>query len=101
MSELSIKVVIGGRQYPLKIERNEEENVRKAVKVINERLKDFEQNYTVKDKQDLLAMCCIQFATQNINLENKTVIEDEGIVDRLVEIEQFVSDYLKKDAAVN
>ena len=101
MSELSIKVVIGGRQYPLKIERKEEENVRKAVKTINERLKKFEESYSVKDKQDLLAMCCIQFAAQNLNLENKTVIEDDTIVDRLVEIEQFVSDYLRKDPTVH
>ncbi|MEO8086134.1 MAG: cell division protein ZapA, partial [Bacteroidota bacterium] len=31
---------------------------------INKRLKEFEDSYAVKDKQDLLAMCALQFATE-------------------------------------
>lgn len=62
--KLSIKVNIANRIYPLKIDRHEEEGVRKAAKLINEKVKQFENDFAVKDKQDLLAMCALQFATE-------------------------------------
>lgn len=96
MGELSIKVNIAGRTYPLTINMVEEEQVRKATKLINEHIKEFEEKYAVRDKQDLLAMCALQLQTQNLDFLNKTVIEDDGLEGRLTEIESFVSDYLSK-----
>ena len=61
---LKIKVTIGDRVYPLTIKsEGEEEGVRKAVKKINDLIKKFEENYEVRDKQDVLAMCALQFAS--------------------------------------
>ena len=69
MSNLKIKVTIGDRVYPLTIrDEREEEGIRAAVKKINELVKKFEKNYEVRDKQDVLAMCALQFAsTQEVN----------------------------------
>ena len=65
MRNLKIKVTIADRVYPLTIrDEREEEGIRKAVKQINEMVKQFEQNYEVRDKQDVLAMCALQFASQ-------------------------------------
>jgi len=65
MSELnSVKVSIGNRTYPLRVSKEEEEKVLQAAQAINKRLKEFEDSYAVKDKQDLLAMCALQFATE-------------------------------------
>ena len=64
MSELSIKIQIGGRTYPLTIERAEEEIIRKAAKEIDENIKSLQSSYAVKDKQDLLAMTALQMATK-------------------------------------
>ncbi len=62
--KLKIKVTIGDRVYPLTIKtEGEEEGVRKAVKKINDLIKRFEDNYEVRDKQDVLAMCALQFAS--------------------------------------
>lgn len=62
--KLKIKVTIGDRVYPLTINsEGEEEGVRKAVKKINDLIKRFEENYEVRDKQDVLAMCALQFAS--------------------------------------
>jgi len=62
--KLKIKVTIGDRVYPLTIKSDgEEEGVRKAVKKINNLIKKFEENYEVRDKQDVLAMCALQFAS--------------------------------------
>ncbi|HHC78899.1 MAG TPA: cell division protein ZapA [Flavobacteriia bacterium] len=62
--KLKIKVTIGDRVYPLTIKNEgEEEGVRKAVKKINDLIRKFEENYEVRDKQDVLAMCALQFAS--------------------------------------
>ena len=62
--KLKIKITIGGRVYPLSVNSaNEEEGMRKAANKINDLVKKFEQNYAVSDKQDVLAMCALQFAS--------------------------------------
>jgi len=62
---LKIKVTIAGRVYPLKVKNaNEEEGMRKAAKHINSLVTKFEKNYAVSDKQDVLAMCALQFASR-------------------------------------
>tara|TARA_Y100000589_G_scaffold222786_1_gene210301 strand:+ start:138 stop:410 length:273 start_codon:yes stop_codon:yes gene_type:complete len=66
MSELSIKVSIGGRSYPLTIKRSEEEKIRKAASEINKNLKELKNNYAVVDTQDLLAMTVLQYATESV-----------------------------------
>lgn len=71
MSEkLKIKLSIGNRVYPLTIEASQEEGLRKAAKNIETMLKQFEQSYSVRDKQDVLAMCALQFASQ---VEQKSI----------------------------
>lgn len=68
---LKIKVNIANRTYPLTIKREEEEAIRLAVKQINEAVKRFEERYAVQDKQDVLAMCALQIATQNVRQKQK------------------------------
>jgi len=97
MGSLSIKLTIGDRIYPLSIEREEEANVRKAVKLIEENLKSYEENYAVRDKQDLLAMCALQFANQVVADEEKEMIEDNGIVENIDSLDNFVNNYLNNN----
>jgi cell division protein ZapA len=99
MSKVSIKVSIAGREYPLTVKAEERDSVLRAAEMVNKKLKEYASNYAVSDKQDLLAMCALQFSTQYINAENDSSLYNEGLTDRIVEIEQFVSDYLKKDKA--
>ena len=61
---IRIKVALGGRTYPLTIPRHEEEQVRKAVAMIQATVTRFEERYAVGDKQDALAMCALQLANQ-------------------------------------
>ena len=67
--QLRIKVNIGGRAYPLTIPRAEEEQVRKAVALIQSTVSRFEERYAVGDKQDALAMCALQMANQVASLQ--------------------------------
>ena len=62
--KLKIKLSIADRVYPLTIDPKQEEGLRKAAKNIESLAKKFEQNYAVRDKQDVLAMCALQFASK-------------------------------------
>ena len=62
--KLKIKLSIADRVYPLTIDPRQEEGLRKAAKNIDQLAKKFEQNYAVRDKQDVLAMCALQFASK-------------------------------------
>lgn len=95
MNELSIKIVVGGRSYPITVKPEEEEGVRKASELIEGRLKDFERNYGVRDKQDLLAMCALQLANEIIQNRGKKA-DGEAVEDQLASIENLLDVYLKK-----
>jgi len=97
MGELSIKVTIANRVYPLTIERSEEENVRKAVKLIEEKIRFFEKNYSVRDVQDLLAMCALQFANEALEFETRNLVDEDGLLDKLEKIDKLVVDTLKSE----
>lgn len=62
--KLKIKISIADRVYPLQILPEQEEGLRKAAKKIDDIIKQYEQNYAVRDKQDVLAMCALQFASE-------------------------------------
>ena len=97
MSEkLKIKISIADRVYPLTVDYNQEEGLRAASKKIDVMIKQYEENYAVRDKQDVLAMCALQFASQ---LEQKQIDKSEDYnesLDRLEKINEVLAHYLEK-----
>ena len=93
--KLKIKLSIADRIYPLTVDMSQEEGLRSASKKIDAMIKQFEENYAVRDKQDVLAMCALQFASQ---VEQKQVAStiDEPSMDRLKKINDLLFDYLEK-----
>ncbi len=67
--KLSIKVNIAERYYPLKVDKIDEEKIRKAAKEINDKIVLYKKRYTDKDDQDFLAMVALQFATKVVEKE--------------------------------
>lgn len=92
LKELSIKVNIADRYYPLKVTPEQEEIVRHAAKLINDKLKALQQEFDVKDKQDMLSMTVLELATQLITLQSKNVIEDDGLTAQLQELRTLLKD---------
>lgn len=91
MEKLKIKLSIADRVYPLTIDPDQEEGLRKAAKTIEQLAKKFEENYAVRDKQDVLAMCALQFASK---IEQKGIDQSEGVVEgiaRLKALDQLVN----------
>jgi len=93
--KIKIRVTIANRVYPLNITSpDEEEGMRKAAKKINDLVMRFEQDYAVSDKQDVLAMCALQFASA---LEINEINSDNAVNDatkRLAELHQLLVEKL-------
>lgn len=96
MSSLTVTVTIADRPYRLKIKSEEEESVRKAVKVINEKLKAYGDTYAYKDKQDLLAMVALQYATYAVNYEEGSKVDESKVAEKLTELDKILTDCLNK-----
>ena len=79
MSEkIKIKLTVADRVYPLTISPDQESSLRVSAKKIDEMTKQLEQNYAVRDKQDVLAMCALQYAAQLENQLEKNTMGDDS-----------------------
>lgn len=94
MGELSIKIKIANRVYPLTVNAKEEEGVRKAAEEIIKSIAEYERLYAVKDYQDLLAMVALKTASSNLSLKQQDVEGDSQIEESLVQLEQLFDNYL-------
>lgn len=87
-----ITINIAGRVYPLNVPAAEEETLRKVGKQIENMIKDFEQNFDVRDKQDALAMCALKLGTnaEVLTLSNERNIKSTNA--RLIKINQTLDE---------
>ncbi len=93
-NQLKIKLSIADRVYPLTINPAQEEGLRKATKKIEEMIKRFEKSYAVRDKQDVLAMCALQFATQVEQKQIDTIEDSQHIEEKLEALNQLLHDHI-------
>ena len=95
MAKLSLKVVVAGRTYPLSIEESEEKRVLKSANDINKAIRLLQDNYAVKDMQDLLAMTALQLASKSDNTTKSEGVDDsilKGIEDSLQSLSDELDD---------
>jgi cell division protein ZapA len=91
--KLSIRVNIAERFYPLRIDRNDEEKVRRASKIINEKVLSFKQRHADKDVQDWLAMACLFFSLKLVEGEQNQ--ELGTAIKGLQDLEHKLAEYLE------
>lgn len=97
MSEkLKIKISIADRVYPLNVDTTQEEGLRSASKKIDAMIKQFEQSYAVRDKQDVLAMCALQFAAQVEQKQISGSQDNDSALARLQNLDKKLSELLAK-----
>ena len=95
MKELSISLPVAERTYRLMVEKEHEELSRKAAKLIDKRIKEYSGSYAYKDKQDLLAMVALEYATSY--LQDEQLLAERGTEweEKLAEIDQALNAHLK------
>ncbi|MEO8236865.1 MAG: cell division protein ZapA [Flavobacterium sp.] len=93
--KLKIKISVADRVYPLTVEPAQEEGLRSASKKIDAMIKQFEENYAVRDKQDVLAMCALQFASQVEQKQIDNAIDGEETIERIKRLNLLLDQYLE------
>ncbi|MEI6311808.1 MAG: cell division protein ZapA [Bacteroidota bacterium] len=76
-SLININVMLAERLYPLSVDPNEEATIRQAAKMINEKIKSYQQLYAAKDKQDFLAMIALNLGVDNLKEASQEVSSTE------------------------
>jgi cell division protein ZapA len=96
--KLSIRVNVADRYYPLKIDRIDEEKIRKAAKMINEKVLQYKQRYTDKDIQDFLAMAALQYVIKVLEGDSDSV--ESTVIEELKDLDNELSEFLKENTNV-
>jgi hypothetical protein len=90
--KLSIRINIAERYYPLKVGRDEEERIRKAAKMINDKLLLYKQTYSGKEAQDFMAMVSLDLASKFLELEEK--LDETPIINEVASLNEDIEEYL-------
>lgn len=91
---LPINIVIGDRTYRIKVKPEDEEAVRKAVKLINDKIIDFKLQFAGKDMQDYIAMVLVWYSTLQVN-QQVNLSQTEELAGKLQSVEDLLDKFLK------
>lgn len=93
----TINLYIADKHYPLRIKRSEEELVRKAAKLINDKIALYRNNFRMDDSElelkDLLAMAACQIAIQAIKAGERS--DNSPIAESIIQLNKELEDFLR------
>jgi cell division protein ZapA len=95
MTELSIRLKIGDREYPMKVSAEDEEKIRRAGKIINERIRAYRNRFGINDKQDLLAMVAFDCVVEQMNNELPDTETDPTISSKIDQLNALINGALQ------
>ena len=90
--KLRIKLLIGDANYPLHINRNDEQLYRDAARQINDMLNRYRETYPGLSKEQYLAMVALQNSC--MNLERRRDNDTAPFAERLQQSIDLLTDYL-------
>lgn len=91
MTELSIKLRIGNREYPMRVKAEDEERIRRAGKILNEKMKSYREKFGIEDQQDLLAMVAFDCQVEKMKNEESKITTDEHSLNQVIQLNQLIS----------
>jgi len=101
MSEVNIKVEIDGSVFPLKINAEDEQNIREAVNLINTKIAEFEKIYAVKDKKDVLGMVMLQLVSHYYKQAHTAEKELSSLKGLFADVEEMLRIHLQNVNNIN
>ncbi len=93
--KLSIRVNVVDRYYPLKINREDEEKIRSAARMINEKVVQYKNRYNDKDTQDFLAMVALQYVIKLLEFEKEQDVTP--LIDTVEALNEQLDDFITKE----
>ena len=91
MAELSIKIRIGNREYPMRVKAEDEERIRRAGKLLNEKIKNYQNQFGIDDTQDLVAMVAFDCLVEKLKREETSEASDDFALDEISRLNQLIT----------
>lgn len=97
MEELSIRIRIANREFPMKVAPEEETRVRKAAKMVNEQMHTYSEQFGLQDPLDLLAMVAFDSLVSQMKTTENLESTEKNHSFSLKEIDNILTNVLKQD----
>jgi cell division protein ZapA len=94
MAELSIKLRIGNREYPMRVSPEDEERIRRAGKILNEQMRSYKDRFGIEDNQDLLAMVAFDCQVEKMKSEESKESTNESSLDQIRSLNNLINSAL-------
>ncbi len=94
MAELSIKIRIGNREYPMKVKAEDEERIRRAGKLLNEKIRNYQNQFGIDDAQDLTAMVAFDCLVEKLKREETAESSDGFALTEITKLNRLITDSL-------
>ncbi|WP_194776172.1 cell division protein ZapA [Pararhodonellum marinum] len=94
MDTLSIRLKIGDREYPMKVKAEDEAKIRRAGKLINDKLKRYREEFGLDDRQDLLAMVAFDCMVETMEMSEINSEGSEQIKSAIIDINDQLASLL-------
>jgi len=101
MSEINIKVEVAGSVFPLKVNAEDEQDIKEAVELINNKIAEFEKNYAIKDKKDVLSMVMLQLVSQLYKQASTAERELSNLKQLFADVEVMLKEHLQNINNIN
>ena len=86
----NIKVMLAGRNFPLKVEAHKEEAIQQVVKDLNTKINKFQLDYTKANKEDILSMVLLTYAVELQELSTDGQSDLSTFNDDLTEVDEIL-----------
>lgn len=90
---IPVNIVIADRTYRIRVEKRDEEKVRKTAQLINQKISEFKVQFAGKDMQDFVSMALLWFATEQTDV-TEAVLKQEAALQDITEMQQLIQQTL-------
>ena len=78
----------------MKVAVEDEERIRKAGKILHEKIKTYREQFGIDDSQDLLAMVAFDCLVEKMKKEESSEDTDDAALDHISRLNQLITDSL-------
>ena len=93
--KIKINLQIADSNYPLTINRQEEEMVREAAKQVNIRLNAYREYYKNLEPEKIIAMVAYQFSLEKLQLKQRN--DTSPFTEKVQELNELLENYFKEE----
>jgi len=90
LEPIAVNVKICGRVYPMRVQPSDEARIRNAGKHINEQIENYQKQFGIDDKQDLLAMVAFDCVVTSSTTSEGTNTIPEDLSKKISSISEFI-----------